>query len=42
VQIYSVDRFPADKKITKVDRDLLEEIARALTEQTGIPAEVFG
>ncbi|HLY72797.1 MAG TPA: radical SAM protein [Planctomycetota bacterium] len=42
VQIYSVDRFPADKKITKVDRGLLEEIAQALTEQTGIPAEVFG
>ncbi|HEV3028018.1 MAG TPA: radical SAM protein [Planctomycetota bacterium] len=42
VQIYSVDRFPADKKITKVDRGLLDEIAQALTEQTGIPAEVFG
>lgn len=42
VQIYSVDRFPADKKITKVDRTLLEEIAQALTEQTGVPAEVFG
>jgi wyosine [tRNA(Phe)-imidazoG37] synthetase (radical SAM superfamily) len=42
VQIYSVDRYPADKKITKVDRALLEEIAGALTEQTGIPAEVFG
>ena len=42
VQIYSVDRFPADKKITKVERGLLEEIAAALTDQTGIPAEVFG
>lgn len=41
VQIYSVDRFPADKKITKVDRRLLEEIGQALTAQTGIPAEVF-
>ncbi len=41
VQIYSVDRYPADKKITPVERGLLEEIARALTEQTGIPAEVF-
>ena len=41
VQVYSVDRFPADKKITKVDRGLLEEIAQALTEQTGIPSEVF-
>ncbi|HVR86986.1 MAG TPA: radical SAM protein, partial [Planctomycetota bacterium] len=40
VQIYSVDRYPADKKITKVDRGLLDEIAQALTEQTGIPAEV--
>jgi len=42
VQIYSVDRFPADKKITKVERELLDEIAAALTAQTGIPAEVFG
>jgi wyosine [tRNA(Phe)-imidazoG37] synthetase (radical SAM superfamily) len=42
VQIYSVDRFPADKKITQVERSLLDEIAQALTEQTGIPAEVFG
>ena len=41
VQIYSVDRFPADKKITKVERSLLEEIGQALTAQTGIPAEVF-
>ncbi len=42
VQIYSVDRYPADKKITKVERELLDEIAAALTAQTGIPAEVFG
>jgi len=41
VQIYSVDRYPADSKIHKVERDLLEEISRALTAQTGIPAEVF-
>ena len=41
VQIYSVDRFPADVKITRVERGLLEEIAHALTSQTGIPAEVF-
>jgi wyosine [tRNA(Phe)-imidazoG37] synthetase (radical SAM superfamily) len=41
VQIYSVDRFPADKKIMKVDRSLLEEIAQALTAQTDIPVEVF-
>ena len=41
VQIYSVDRFPADKKITRVERALLEEIGQALTAQTGIPAEVF-
>jgi wyosine [tRNA(Phe)-imidazoG37] synthetase (radical SAM superfamily) len=41
VQIYSVDRSPADKKIYKVERELLSQIARALTEQTGIPAEVF-
>lgn len=41
VQIYSVDRFPADKKITKVGRDLLEEIGQAMTAQTGVPAEVF-
>ena len=42
VQIYSVDRFPADKKIHKVERKLLDEISEALTAQTGIPAEVFG
>jgi wyosine [tRNA(Phe)-imidazoG37] synthetase (radical SAM superfamily) len=42
VQIYSVDRFPADVKIHKVERELLDEIAAALTAQTGIPAEVFG
>jgi wyosine [tRNA(Phe)-imidazoG37] synthetase (radical SAM superfamily) len=41
VQIYSVDRFPADKKITRVERELLEEIGQALTAQTGIPSEVF-
>jgi wyosine [tRNA(Phe)-imidazoG37] synthetase (radical SAM superfamily) len=41
VQIYSVDRFPADAKITRVERGLLEEIGQALTAQTGIPAEVF-
>ncbi len=42
VQIYTVDRYPADKKIHRVERELLEEIAQALTRQTGIPAEVFG
>ena len=38
----SLVSFPADKKIFKVERRLLEEIAAALTDQTGIPAEVFG
>lgn len=42
VQIYSVDRYPADTKIHRVDRGLLEDIAQALTAQTGVPAEVFG
>jgi wyosine [tRNA(Phe)-imidazoG37] synthetase (radical SAM superfamily) len=42
VQIYSVDRFPADAKILKVDRATLDAIAAALTRDTGIPAEVFG
>ncbi len=41
VQIYSVDRFPADSKIHRVERKLLEEIGRAVTAQTGVPAEVF-
>ncbi|HXG61500.1 MAG TPA: radical SAM protein [Planctomycetota bacterium] len=41
VHVYSVDRVPADPKIRPVERELLEEIARALTAQTGIPAEVF-
>jgi wyosine [tRNA(Phe)-imidazoG37] synthetase (radical SAM superfamily) len=42
VQIYSVDRYPADVKILPVDRATLDEIAAALTRDTGIPAEVFG
>jgi wyosine [tRNA(Phe)-imidazoG37] synthetase (radical SAM superfamily) len=42
VQIYSVDRSPADVKITHVDRARLDEIARRLTAETGIEAEVFG
>lgn len=41
VQIYSVDRNPADAKVLRVERGLLEEIGAALTRQTGIPAEVF-
>ncbi len=39
--LYSLDRVPADAQLRPVARELLEEIARALTAQTGIPADVF-
>jgi wyosine [tRNA(Phe)-imidazoG37] synthetase (radical SAM superfamily) len=41
VQVYSVDRIPADPEILRVDRGTLEEIARKLTERTGISCRVF-
>lgn len=41
VHLYSLDRAAADPKLRAAPRELLEEIARAVTAQTGIPAEVF-
>lgn len=41
VQIYSLDRVPADPKLQPVDRATLERIAKNLTDRTGVPAEVF-
>ena len=41
VQVYTIDRAPADAGITKVPLKRLEEIAVLLTQRTGIPAEVY-
>jgi len=41
VQIYTLDRRPADRTLTKVDRSRLVEIARLVRSRTVIPAEVF-
>lgn len=40
VQIYSVDRFPADENSLKVSRERLEEIAQVLRTEVGIEAQV--
>ena len=41
VQVYTVDRAPADPGITKVPLEQLQALATRLTDRTGIPAEVF-
>ena len=41
VQVYTVDRAPADAGVVKVPRERLETIAARLTARTGIPAEVY-
>ena len=41
VQVYTVDRAPADPGIEKVPQARLEAIASELTERTGIPTEVY-
>jgi len=41
VQVYTIDRAPADPGIQKVPRERLEAIAQRLTARTGIPADVF-
>jgi wyosine [tRNA(Phe)-imidazoG37] synthetase (radical SAM superfamily) len=41
VQVYTVDRAPADAGIVKVPRERLEAIAGHLRMRTGIPAEVY-
>ncbi len=41
VQVYSLDRLPADQRLLGVGREALAEIAALVTERTGIFAEVF-
>jgi wyosine [tRNA(Phe)-imidazoG37] synthetase (radical SAM superfamily) len=41
VQVYSIDRPPAEQALVQVSHDRLQAIADALTARTGIPAEVF-
>jgi wyosine [tRNA(Phe)-imidazoG37] synthetase (radical SAM superfamily) len=41
VQVYTIDRPPADSKITKVSTQKLQEIANRCTNETGIKTEVF-
>lgn len=41
VQVYSLDRVPADERLQKVPWSRLQEIAQRLQQQTGIPAEAF-
>lgn len=41
VQVYTLDREPADKKIEKVSQATLRWIAHAVRWRTGLPAEVF-
>jgi len=41
VQVYTIDRAPADSGVTKVPLARLEAIAALLTQRTGIPAEVY-
>ena len=41
VQVYTVDRAPADALVQEVPLARLQEIAALLTRRTGIPAEVY-
>jgi len=41
VQVYSLDRVPADPGLEKVERERLEAIARLVVERTGVKAEVY-
>jgi wyosine [tRNA(Phe)-imidazoG37] synthetase (radical SAM superfamily) len=41
VQVYTLDREPADKKIEKASRLTLDWIARQVRWRAGVPAEVF-
>lgn len=41
VQVYTIDRAPADAGIVKVPLERLEAIAALLTQRTGIPVEVY-
>lgn len=41
VQVYSIDRGPADPGLIEVDVKRLQEIAKQCETQTGIPSVVF-
>lgn len=41
VQVYSLDRVPADRRLGKVDRTTLREIAAQVRRNVGVAAEVF-
>lgn len=41
VQVYSLDRAPAEEGVSCLERERLEEIAARLQRETGIPARVF-
>ncbi len=41
VQIYTCDRSPAEKKLKKVSRERLAEIAATASQQLGVPARAF-
>ncbi len=41
VQVYSVDRAPADLRLEKVPADVLERIAARIREAVSVPVEVF-
>jgi len=41
VQIYTLDRAPADQRLEAVEESALARIASFVTERTGVPAEVF-
>lgn len=41
VQVYTLDRVPADRRIEKVSRATLEWIANQVTWRAGVPAEVY-
>lgn len=41
VQIYTLDRGPADRGLLPVDRERLDAIARTLTERTGVLGRVY-
>ena len=41
VQVYTIDRAPADSRAHEVPLARLQEIAARLSQRTGIPAEVY-
>jgi wyosine [tRNA(Phe)-imidazoG37] synthetase (radical SAM superfamily) len=41
VQVYTLDRAPADARLHPIEHATLKRIASLVTERTGVPAEVF-